>query len=147
MTLDVPEEVSLEELINHAQFILVVERLKPFEKVEMIQLHEDKKKCPPFRKVTYRFRMLEELLNKQKFPLKKEIEVVVANTAMDMDVHRKRYLEGTNKSTFRPEYMTKADFNSKKLIVFLSSSFELVAEGAYESMENKDKVVKAIIGA
>ena len=39
-----------------------------------------------------------------------EIEVVAPHTSTDMEVHRKRYLEGVSKSTFRPEYPTGADF-------------------------------------
>ncbi len=144
MSFEIPEDVSLEELISHSQYILIVERAKPFEDVEMVKLHEDPKKCPPFRRVTYRYRVLEELLNKRGLKLKEVIEVVAPHTSMDIEVHRKRHLEGVNKSTFRPEYPTEADFNSKKLIIFLGFNFEFVADGAYESVENKEKVLKAI---
>ncbi|MFH1394366.1 MAG: hypothetical protein ABIH29_05820 [Candidatus Micrarchaeota archaeon] len=144
MSLEMPQEISLEELVSHSTYILVVERLRPFEKVEMVELHEDKKKCPPFRKVTYRYRVLEELVNRGGLRLKKEIEIVAPFTSMDMEAHRKIYIEGVSKSTIRPEYNGGADFGSGKLIVFLQSNFEFVAGGAYESLVNKDKIMKVI---
>lgn len=146
MSQEIPKDLSLRELVRNSCFILVVERSEPFNKVEMISMDSDEKKCPPFRKDSYRFKVIEVLLNRIKTALEPEIEVKPALTSVNLRLHQDLYLRGVRRSSFWPVYGTTADFNSKKLIIFLNSAFEFTAHGAYESIDNKERVLESIAG-
>jgi hypothetical protein len=144
MSQDIPVEIGLDELVQESCYILVVEKRTPFEKIEMVPLGGAGSGCPPFRKVSFRYTVLEELKNNGRKHIGPEIEVGVAHTSMDMDMHQDYYINGVSKSDYRPAYQTKADFASTKLIVFLNSNLEFAVGGAYEAPDCRDKVLEAI---
>jgi hypothetical protein len=144
MSQDIPVDISLDELVRGTCYILLVERRSPFEKIEMVPIEGGKPDCPPFRKVSFRYLVLEELKNQGDGPLRPEIEVGAAHMSMDLEMHRDYYLNGVSKSDYRPEYHTKADFASAKLIIFLNSNLEFAVGNAYEAPECRAKVLEAI---
>lgn len=144
MSQDIPVDIGFDDLVQGSYYIVIVERRTPFEKIEMVAIEGGKPDCPPFRKVSFRYRVLEELKNNGKKPIGPEIEVFAAHTSMDMEMHRHYYLNGVSKSDYRPEYQTKADFAGTKLIIFLNSNLEFVVGDAYEAPDCRAKVLEAI---
>ena len=90
MSLTIPQTVSLEELVNRAYYILLVKKLNPFSTEEMLVFSKGLKTCPPFRKITFHFHVIEELCNKSIKSLAGiDLDVFPADLSQNIELYKK----------------------------------------------------------
>ena len=137
------EDISLEDLVGYAQFILVVEKEDPFENKETITFNSPK--CPDFEKISHNFKVM-EIIKSMDENLKPgdSIKAFQAFAELRLDIHKQYYLEGVSKSPIFPEYNSKSDFESPQLIIFLNMNLEFASIHAYEDIGKKEEIEKIL---
>ena len=139
------EDISIEDLVGYAQYILVVEKEEPFMNKETITFENPK--CPNFEKISNNFKVIEILKSMdENLKIGDSIKAFQAFTQQKMELHKKYYLEGESKSPIYPEYNSKSDFESPQLIIFLNSEHEFASIHAYEDISKKGEIEKILRG-
>lgn len=146
------QDISLEEMIQTSSGIFHVKKIEPFRCVKKIDIdpvskNGDREKYPPYLKVTYYFIVLDVLMGPGD-EKGKTINVLRAHSDSSFRIHQDYYLKGISKSPEYGSYRSSADFEkSDELIIFLlvrGDDYELVIDGAYETVSLKNKIKKLI---
>lgn len=138
------DRITLEEMIRQSTDIFIVEQGKPFPLIKDIKIHANTKKYPPFKDMTYHYRVIEVLSGKKELRGRR-IKVIPAYRDMAFEAHKEYYLNGLSLS---PKYQSYTpEFNlikEKKVILFLfhlgTDQYKLVVRNAFESVKNQKKV-------
>lgn len=139
------ESITLSDLVRDADSIFVADKLDPFMTCKDIEIGEDRTKYPPFKKAEYHFKVREELIAPKGVSMTgKDIIVALADSDADLEMHRRYYLEGAQKSPIHRSYETGAGQNDAALIIFLKHSggnnFIFVAHNSYESLKKRKRI-------
>lgn len=155
--------VKLEEVIARSTHILVVRRAKPPTLSERIEItpagkKADPAKYPPYTRTVSRYLVTRalKLPAGEKLPAK-PIEVVGANDASQLELHRRYYVEKVSKSPIYDSYESPTSRKAgaaPEAILFLRpqrtkpiARFELVVEGGTEPTSEEARVKKALSAA
>lgn len=147
------EDVTLKELIQITSFIIVGRKTVPFEIREIIDItppgkSADKDRYPDFTKIKYNFQITEVIYkkdnghdqNEKTIEVGTKIEISPAEQDLNLEMHKKYYLDGEAKSWESRNYNTTAGFNhSEELILFLNvtgqNSYCFAVGNAYETLD------------
>jgi hypothetical protein len=146
------EEVPLNDLVRHANVIVVVKKAEPFVTHETVPVlppadKEIKKEIPPFTKTTYRFTVLDVLKSDAPIPKGHPLNVSPANEEDNFYLHKLYYIDNIGKSPIYDRYSPSAGFDFEKadtLILFLYTgdhrSFRFAVEDAYEAPSRRKEI-------
>lgn len=144
-----PEYMTLEDLVSHSTYILVVEKLASAVRHESVGKYGSVKFKKPVKVCVYRFKILEKLFSiygEDRMPLVgKDKGVYSANYDTALEVQAMYEKDGTRKSPYYSYYTSSINFDKEsKMIIFVhrSDDFKLkfVADGAYESLDKRKQI-------
>ena len=142
--------ISLENLIQQSRLILVAKKLNPFTTEEEIEIHKNREKYPPFKKVISHFNIIKELYNGCGNSYKgMDIKVEGANSDLNLKLHKKYYLQGMGVSPLLTLYESGVNmYNADMMIVFLSclddGRIKFSSDGGIESLKKEKEISKLI---
>jgi len=137
------EEVTLEELVSRAEYILHVRKMEPFLTTEILNVYKGST-IPPFKKRTYHYKVIDDFRNPGASIKGRSIGVTPAHEREDLELHLERHKDGTLKSTIRAYYDTKASLDEEEFIVLLNSRLDFCIGNAYVSISDKEKVLEML---
>jgi len=139
--------MTLEDVVQSAERILLVKRVEPYINYEKVPIHEDSEKYPPFTRIRYRFHVTGKLREPSGDSLVgKTVLVLPWTDGTDFGGHKSYYLDGIGESPIIDRYETKANLEKDpEFILFIS----IIENGeiyfrAYDSMDNIDAVREAM---
>ena len=138
--------ISLQELVQRSDYILLVERLEPVQTIERISVKWNKKEYPPYVIPVSHFEVKKVLFSVQDSFSQTKILIYPARYHMGLKVHKDYCIQGKSRSFIVDSYLEKGFTKIKNLIVFLNKSdkFEFSVRNAYESVDAVDNVLEFI---
>ena len=141
------QKLTLEDLVGSAQHIVVVREAQPATSTEVIKIHKDSEKYPPFSLYKHHY-VVTDVLYSSKLKSGDKIDVLEAQFDSKLDLHKRYYLEGVSKSPIYSRYECKAcTDNDKEYIIFLSEydgRYSFSATGSVEVLSSKNDIVNAL---
>jgi hypothetical protein len=147
------DKVSLEEVINWSEIIVCVKKNDPFFTDEVIPIHHDTKKYPPYHKMTFQYRITEILYDgRNLLSIGQIINVEKSDEGYSFENHKRYYLEGFSESPIIRTYFSEEKIDEDRdceFILFLNylekpNRYRFTLEGSNEGVKVKPRIIKNI---